>query len=194
MKFEVSAQAHLPTKYGSFYIQSFKEFVDDACPREHLVVWTKNLGKIPLVRLHSECLTGDVFGSLKCDCGNELEYAMKEIAKSESGGMLIYLRQEGRGIGLFNKVNAYALQDKGLDTVDANIELGFPSDLRDYEIVGAIFKHFGIREIILLTNNPLKIESIQKYVKVSRTSIIVGCNQHNKEYLQIKKDKMGHLL
>ncbi|MCI6218109.1 MAG: GTP cyclohydrolase II [Helicobacter sp.] len=192
MDLKISERAKLPTKYGDFLIQSFQE--NREYTKDHLVVFSQKLGNVPLVRLHSECLTGDVFGSLKCDCGTELEYAMKEIVKSKDGGMLIYLRQEGRGIGLFNKVNAYALQDKGRDTIEANLELGFPSDLRDYEIVGEIFRYFGIGEINLLTNNPLKIESIQKYVKVSRTSIIVGCNKHNKDYLQVKKDKMGHLL
>ena len=108
--------------------------------------------------------------------------------------MLLYLRQEGRGIGLFNKVNAYALQDKGRDTIEANLELGLPSDCRNYDIVSAIFQSFGIREIELLTNNPLKVDSLAQYAKVSRQSIIVGCNEHNKQYLEIKKHKMGHLL
>ena len=193
MQCEISQKAHLPTIYGDFWIQSFKELLPNES-KEHLVIFSKTLGAVPLVRLHSECLTGDVLGSLKCDCGNELQYALKQIAQYEDGGMLIYLRQEGRGIGLFNKVNAYALQDKGLDTVEANVELGLPVDGRNYAIVGEIFRHFGIKEITLLTNNPLKIDSITRYVKVQRSSIIVGCNKHNEGYLQIKKDKMGHLL
>lgn len=200
MRFEVSQKAKLPTKYGVFWIQSFKEYEEDSntqqvvCPKEHLVVFTQHLGEIPLVRLHSECLTGDVFGSLKCDCGEELAHSMRAIQANKQGGILLYLRQEGRGIGLFNKVNAYALQDKGLDTIEANLELGLPSDCRNYEIVGAIFKTFGIEEIELLTNNPLKVDSLAQYAKVSRQSIIVGCNEHNKQYLEVKKNKMGHML
>lgn len=193
MQCEISQKAHLPTIYGNFWIQCFKEFLQNEI-KEHLVIFSETLGAVPLVRLHSECLTGDVLGSLKCDCGNELQYALKQIAQYKNGGMVIYLRQEGRGIGLFNKVNAYALQDKGLDTVEANVELGLPVDGRDYAIVGEIFKHFGIEEIALLTNNPLKVDSIAKYAKVQRNSIIVGCNKHNEGYLQVKKDKMGHLL
>ncbi|WP_394985947.1 GTP cyclohydrolase II RibA, partial [uncultured Helicobacter sp.] len=176
MNFEISQKAKLPTKYGNFWIQSFKEYPQEIdshtnfsqSPKEHLVVFTQHLGKIPLVRLHSECLTGDVFGSLKCDCGEELAHSMRAIYANKEGGMLLYLRQEGRGIGLFNKVNAYALQDKGLDTIEANLKLGLPSDCRNYEIVGAIFKSFGIEEIELLTNNPLKVDSLAQYAKVSR--------------------------
>lgn len=193
MQCEISQKAHLPTIYGDFWIQCFKELLQDEA-KEHLVIFSKTLGAKPLVRLHSECLTGDVLGSLKCDCGNELQYALKQIAQHKNGGMVIYLRQEGRGIGLFNKINAYALQDKGLDTVEANVELGLPIDGRDYAIVGEIFNYFGIKEITLLTNNPLKVDYVAKYAKVQRSSIIVGCNKHNEGYLQIKKDKMGHLL
>jgi len=155
---KISQIATLPTKYGEFKIQSFKEK-----EKEHLVIFTDNLPEIPLVRIHSECLTGDALGSLKCDCGEQLEYAMKEINKH--GGMIIYLRQEGRGIGLFNKVNAYALQDKGFDTVEANHQLGFEADLRDFSIVEEILKHFNIKKIKLLTNNPKKEFSF-KEIKV----------------------------
>ena len=184
---KISEIATLPTKFGIFNIQSFKE--ND---KEHLVIFTKEMPKIPLVRIHSECLTGDALGSLKCDCGEQLEYAMKEINKH--GGMIIYLRQEGRGIGLFNKVNAYALQDRGLDTVEANHQLGFEADMRDFSIVEEILKHFGINKIKLLTNNPKKIFSLKNVEVVERIPIKVNPNKYNEEYLRVKKEKMGHKL
>lgn len=184
---EISQKANLPTKHGNFIIQSFRE--ND---KEHLVIMTKELGEIPLVRVHSECLTGDVLGSKKCDCGDELEIAMKKIAKEN--GMILYLRQEGRGIGLFNKINAYALQDKGYDTIEANEALGFSSDCRDYSIVGKILEYYNISKIRLLTNNPKKVDEISKFLKVQRDSIIVTPNEFNKDYLMVKKQKLGHLL
>ena len=184
---EISNIANLPTKYGNFKIQSFKEK-----DKEHLVIFTQNLPEIPLVRIHSECLTGDVFGSLKCDCGEQLEYALKEINKN--GGMIIYLRQEGRGIGLFNKVNAYSLQDKGFDTVEANHQLGFEADLRDFSIVEDILKHFEINKIKLLTNNPKKIFSFKNIEVIERIPIQINPNPYNKDYLDTKKNKMGHML
>lgn len=199
-RIEVSQKAKLPTRFGNFFIQSFRELKtekDAQCPVEHLVVFTQTLGETPLVRVHSECLTGDVFGSQKCDCGGELALAMEKIALAQEngkGGMLIYLRQEGRGIGLFNKVNAYALQDKGYDTVEANEELGFKSDNRDYSIVGDIFKYYEIKKIHLLTNNPRKIDAMGKYVEVIRDSIVVPSNAYNEKYLATKKAKLGHLL
>lgn len=196
MKIEISNQADLPTKFGDFWAKSFREFIPNQdTPLEHLVVWSKELGQTPLVRIHSECLTGDVFGSKKCDCGNELALAMQQIAQNKpDGGMLIYLRQEGRGIGLFNKINAYHLQDQGFDTVEANEKLGFPSDMRNYDIIKEIFKHFNITQINLLTNNPKKISALSPYAKVVRHSIITPTNPHNENYLIIKKEKMGHLL
>jgi len=184
---EVSKTANLPTKYGNFLIKSFKEN-----NKEHLVIFTKELPEIPLVRIHSECLTGDALGSLKCDCGEQLEYALKEIQKQ--GGMVIYLRQEGRGIGLFNKVNAYALQDEGLDTVEANHQLGFEADMRDFSVVEEILKHFGINKIKLLTNNPKKVFSLKNIEVVKRLPIKINPNEYNKEYLRVKKEKMGHKL
>lgn len=193
---DISNKANLPTKFGNFIIQSFKEIIKKdggcGCDVEHLVVMTKELGECPLVRVHSECLTGDVFGSRKCDCGDELEIAMKRISKE--GGMIIYLRQEGRGIGLFNKVNAYNLQDQGYDTVEANEALGFKSDNRDYTIVGQILDYFNVKKIRLLTNNPKKIEAISKFVNVNRDSIIAAPNKYNERYLQVKKEKLGHIL
>jgi GTP cyclohydrolase II len=184
---KISEVANLPTKYGNFKIQSFKEN-----EKEHLVIFTENLPQTPLIRIHSECLTGDALGSLKCDCGEQLEFALKEIQKK--GGMVIYLRQEGRGIGLFNKVNAYALQDKGLDTVEANHQLGFEADLRDFSIVEKILEYFNIKEIELLTNNPRK-EFAFKNIKVKkRIPIIIKPNPFNKNYLKTKKEKLGHKL
>jgi len=148
--------------------------------------------EIPVVRVHSECLTGDALGSRKCDCGEQLEFALHTIQRQ--GGMVIYLRQEGRNIGLFNKVNAYALQDKGFDTVAANHQLGFSDDERTYEMVEMILNHFNITKIRLLTNNPKKIESLQGIEIVERLPIIIEANPYNEEYLQTKKSKMGHLL
>ena len=184
---EISQIASLPTKHGEFNIQSFKH--ND---KDHLVIFTKKIPPIPYVRIHSECLTGDALGSLKCDCGAQLEYALKTI--NEKGGMVIYLRQEGRGIGLFNKVNAYALQDKGLDTVQANHQLGFEADMRDFSIVEEILKHFGIDKIYLLTNNPRKIATFKEIEVVKRIPIKISPNPHNENYLQTKKNKLGHLL
>ncbi len=186
MKITLSHTANLPTKFGEFKIQAFKEG-----EKEHLAIFTENLSDTPLVRIHSECLTGDALGSLKCDCGDQLSFALNAIAKE--GGMVLYLRQEGRDIGLLNKVNAYALQDTGLDTVEANHQLGFAADERSYEIVEFMLAHFGIKKIRLLTNNPKKVESLEGVEIVERLPIMIEANKHNKNYLQIKKEKMGHL-
>ncbi len=186
MNIEISDIANLPTKSGDFKVQSFKEG-----EKEHLAIFTNRMGDTPLVRVHSECLTGDALGSLKCDCGEQLSYALDLISKDS--GMVLYLRQEGRGIGLLNKINAYALQDRGFDTVEANHQLGFMDDERSYEIVEFILKHFGINKIKLLTNNPKKIESIKGIKIVERLPIITDLNEHNREYIKIKKSKMGHL-
>ena len=179
--------ASLPTKYGNFKIQSFKEK-----DKEHLAIFTDNLPKIPYIRIHSECLTGDVLGSLKCDCGEQLEFALKTI--NEKGGIVLYLRQEGRGIGLFNKVNAYALQDKGFDTVEANHQLGFEADMRDFSIVEEILKHFGIKKIKLLTNNPKKEFAFKEIEVIERIPIKIKPNPYNEFYLKTKKEKLGHKL
>ena len=184
---EISQIATLPTKYGTFKIQAFKEG-----NKEHLALFTEILPESPIVRVHSECLTGDALGSVKCDCGEQLHFAQALIAKE--GGMIIYHRQEGRNIGLLNKVNAYALQDEGLDTVAANHQLGFKADERTYEVVEFILKHFGIKKLKLLTNNPAKIDSLPNIDIVERIPIQIAPNPHNKEYLQVKKDQMGHLL
>ena len=186
MKIDISQIAKLPTEFGTFSIQAFKEE-----EKEHLVIFSEFLSDTPIVRVHSECLTGDALGSMKCDCGEQLQFALSKIAKE--GGMVIYLRQEGRNIGLLNKVNAYALQDEGFDTVEANHQLGFDADERSYEMVEYILNYFGIKQIKLLTNNPKKIESLQGIDIVARLPIIIEANQYNKGYLKTKKAKMGHL-
>ena len=186
MKIETSEIADLPSRFGTFKIQTFKEG-----HKEHLVIFKDPIADIPVVRVHSECLTGDAIGSLKCDCRDQLEFALAEIEKQN--GMVIYLRQEGRNIGLLNKVNAYALQDKGLDTVEANHQLGFNADERSYEIVEYILEHYGIKKIKLLTNNPKKIESLEGIEIVERLPIVMDSNVYNDGYLKTKKAKMGHL-
>ncbi len=183
----ISQIAALPTRYGTFKIQAFKEGW-----REHLAIFTDVLEPAPIVRVHSECLTGDALGSVKCDCGEQLQFALGLIAKE--GGMVIYHRQEGRNIGLLNKVNAYALQDKGLNTVEANHQLGFSADERTYEIVEFILGHFGIKKIRLLTNNPRKIESLGRIEIVERLPIQIASNPYNEGYLRVKKEELGHLL
>jgi len=187
MKIKISNEANLPTRFGDLKIQSFQEGI-----KEHLVIFKKPFGEIPLVRIHSECLTGDALGSLKCDCGEQLNYALEQISKL--GGMVIYLRQEGRNIGLFNKVNAYALQDDGLDTIEANHQLGFKSDERSYEIVETILEYFNINKICLLTNNPKKVSSLKNIMIIDRVPIIMPANKHNINYLNTKKEMMGHML
>ena len=188
---DISKIANLPTKYGFFKIQSFKENLDGDI-REHLAIFTEILPDIPAIRVHSECLTGDVLSSLKCDCGEQLVYALEYIDKN--GGMVIYHRQEGRNIGLFNKVNAYALQDIGFDTIQANHQLGFRADERTYEIIEYILNYYKIKKIKLLTNNPKKIESLKSVEIVQRVEIKMQENSFNKDYLNVKKVKMGHLL
>jgi len=191
MNIEVSKTAKLPTIHGEFVIQSFKEPLLAGGVKEHLVIFSKNLPEVPNVRIHSECLTGDAIGSIKCDCQAQLNYALDFI--NENDGIVIYLRQEGRDIGLLNKVNAYNLQDGGLDTVEANHQLGFKDDERTYEVVDFIFDYLHINKINLLSNNPNKLNNLKVKV-VSRIPIKVGKTEHNTDYLQVKKDKMDHLL
>ena len=184
---DISQVAKLPTKYGTFNIQTFKEF-----GKEHLAIFTDELDENPILRVHSECLTGDALGSRKCDCGEQLAFSQELIASK--GGMVIYHRQEGRNIGLLGKVNAYALQDEGLDTVEANHQLGFKADERTYEIVEYILEYFNIKKIQLLTNNPTKIDSLKNVEITKRIPIQIESNPYNKDYLDVKKNQMGHLL
>lgn len=186
MDIKISEVANLPSRFGSFRVQSFKQG-----NKEHLTIFKQPLEGVVNVRIHSECLTGDAIGSLKCDCRDQLEASLKYI--EERGGMVIYLRQEGRNIGLFNKINAYALQDQGLDTIEANHQLGFKADERTYEIVDFILAHFGISRINLLTNNPQKLHDLKVEV-VERVPIIITPNKFNENYLRVKKEQMGHLL
>ncbi|MGG7048752.1 MULTISPECIES: GTP cyclohydrolase II [unclassified Campylobacter] len=187
MNIELSNVANLPSRFGQFKIKAFKEGV-----KEHMVIYKEPFGEVANVRIHSECLTGDAIGSLKCDCRDQLEASLKYI--EEYGGMVIYLRQEGRNIGLLNKVNAYALQDKGFDTIEANHQLGFKADERTYEIVDFILKDFGITKINLLTNNPLKLMGLTCVKVVARVPIVIEANKFNEEYLRVKKEQMGHML
>jgi len=188
------AEASLPTRYGDFTLIAYRSIID---PDEHIALVKGDIsGEEPvLVRVHSECLTGDTFGSLRCDCGEQIGLAMQAIAR-EGRGVFLYMRQEGRGIGLHNKIAAYALQDQGLDTVEANESLGFPADLRDYGIGAQILVDLGLHEIRLLTNNPKKVVGLEGYgLKVVETvPIICKPNPMNIHYLETKKHKMGHLL
>ncbi len=188
------AEANLPTEYGDFRMVGFINKLNG----EHHVALVK--GTIEpndevLVRVHSECLTGDAFHSLKCDCGEQLAAALQNIEK-EGKGVLLYLRQEGRGIGLINKIKAYKLQEEGLDTEEANIALGFPADMRDYGIGAQILSELNVRKIRLMTNNPKKLVGLGGHgiEIVERVPIIMDTNIHNKRYFDTKKDKMGHLL
>jgi 3,4-dihydroxy 2-butanone 4-phosphate synthase/GTP cyclohydrolase II len=188
------AETKLPTKYGEFAAIAYKSDID---PDEHLALVLGDISteETVLVRVHSECLTGDVFGSLRCDCGEQVALAMQSIA-DEGRGVFLYMRQEGRGIGFHNKMRAYALQDKGLDTVEANLSLGFPSDLRDYGIGAQILADLGLHDIRLLTNNPKKVIGLEGYgLKVVETlPIIATPNPYNRDYLETKRKKLGHLL
>ncbi len=188
------AEAELPTKYGEFQVIAYESMLDG---REHLAIIKGDPSSKPgvLVRMHSECMTGDVFGSMRCDCGEQLVAAMRQI-DAEGQGAIVYLRQEGRGIGLGNKVKAYELQDEGLDTVEANEKLGFKPDLRDYGIGAQILLDLKLHSIRLLTNNPRKIVGLDGYdIEITGTETLqVEPNQHNERYLETKRAKLGHTL
>ncbi len=188
------AEAKLPTKYGEFIVMAYQSTVDTA---EHVALVKGDIldeGPV-LVRVHSECLTGDVFGSLRCDCGDQIRMSLQSIAE-EGRGVFLYMRQEGRGIGFHNKLRAYALQDQGMDTVEANIALGFPPDLRGYGIGAQILANIGLRNIRLLTNNPKKVVGLESYgLRIVETvPLLAPPNPYNIHYLETKQKKLGHLL
>jgi len=192
---ELSSVAALPTSHGVFEIQAVRLDAGAEPDYEHLIVFKGDIrggADIPL-RIHSSCATGEALASLKCDCGQQLAAALAFI-EAEGVGLIIYLRQEGRGIGLFNKIDAYALQDQGLDTVEANLELGFPSDSRSYEIAVQILQHFDIRSVRLLTNNPRKIAALEEQgiAVAERVPIAIPSNVHSDRYLETKRQKLEH--
>jgi hypothetical protein len=190
----IAAETKLPTKFGDFRIIVFKNEVDH---KEHLMIVK---GDVPgksdvLMRIHSECLTGDVFGSHRCDCGEQLENALRSI-EEQGEGIVIYMRQEGRGIGLTNKIKAYTLQDQGYDTVEANVKLGFPPDMREYSLAAQMLRELDVKSVKLLTNNPEKKEDLERWgITVSkRVPIVIKANSINAKYLNTKKEKMRHML
>ncbi|OSI17893.1 GTP cyclohydrolase II [Neisseria dumasiana] len=186
------ASCRLPTEWGVFTLHGFEEVNSG---QEHVAITMGNIadGKPVLARIHSECLTGDALFSQKCDCGPQLQAAMQAIQKAGHGA-IVYLRQEGRGIGLINKIRAYQLQDQGLDTVEANVALGLPVDARDFRLAKYIFDHLGVKEVALLTNNPEKVQVLgDAGIKiVERVPLQVGENAENEHYLNIKAQKLGH--
>lgn len=190
------SKARLPTRFAQFTIYGFE---DEANGKEHVALVLGDLESTEddqpvLCRLHSECLTGDAMFSLRCDCGPQLEAAMAAIA-NEGRGLILYLRQEGRGIGLLNKIKAYALQDSGADTVEANVQLGFEPDSRNYQICVPMLEYFKVNKLRLMTNNPRKVEALEK-AGIEVTEIVpihTGINSHNEEYLAVKVSKLGHI-
>jgi GTP cyclohydrolase II len=193
-KAHVVARAQLPTRFGKFEILAIQ---GAKAAEEAVAIKRGNLrgGRTPLVRVHSQCLTGDVFTSERCDCRAQLEYSLRRIAK-EPSGVLLYLPQEGRGIGLLNKLKAYELQDGGLDTVEANRRLGFAADSRNYEFAAKALKALGVRAVRLLSNNPDKVEQLERggVRVVQRVPCRPRTNDHSRKYLRTKKDKLGHIL
>lgn len=193
MSFRFVASSSLPTTWGEFTIHGFE---DSTTGEEHVALTMGNVadGQPVLARIHSECLTGDALHSLRCDCGAQLDAAMRAIA-TEGRGVLLYLRQEGRGIGLINKIRAYSLQDQGADTVEANEQLGFGADMRRYDMLASMLGHLGISHLLLMTNNPRKLQALTDLgITVSnRIPLQTGANPHNAQYLATKADKLGHL-
>lgn len=201
MELKRYSEADIPTVNGPFRLIVYRESMEGAtcaspvCSREHMALVRGQVGGVAnvLARVHSECWTSEVMGSLKCDCREQLHTALERIA-AEGAGVVVYLRQEGRGIGLGNKIRAYALQDSGADTVEANLALGFEADARSYDIAGFILRDLGVQSVRLLTNNPLKVRGLEEagVVVASRVAHWVGENQHNAGYLAVKRRKMGH--
>ena len=192
MTIQKIAQAKLPTHWGDFSVIAYE---DERLGEEHLLLYLGELIENSLLRIHSQCLTGDALYSLKCDCGSQLAKAMEVIAR-EGCGMIIYMAQEGRGIGLVNKIRAYELQDKGLNTIEANEALGFAADERDYSYCKEILASVGISSVRLMTNNPAKIRGLEEVgIEVTeRVSIEIEPNKHNENYLKIQAEYMGHML
>jgi GTP cyclohydrolase II len=190
-----AAEADFPTEYGLFRIYGFEgrtgSRLDEAVA---LTMGDVNHGPAPLLRIHSQCLTGDVFHSLRCDCRAQLEIALREVS-GEGRGLIIYELQEGRGIGLLNKLRAYELQDGGADTVEANEQLGFESDLRNYSLPGAILRHLGIARVRLMSNNPAKVRALEEagIIVAERVPCIAMAHESRRNYLETKREKMGHL-
>jgi GTP cyclohydrolase II len=187
------ASSRLPTDWGVFEMHGFEDALSN---KEHIVLTMGDVsdGEPVLMRVHSECLTGDALFSLRCDCGSQLKQALKNIAE-EGRGALVYLRQEGRGIGLLNKIKAYKLQDEGADTVEANEQLGFGADMRDYSMLSPMLRHLNVDSVHLMTNNPRKVAALEEIgVRVAkRIALRTGSNPHNEKYLQTKAGKLGHL-
>ncbi|MDR6157099.1 GTP cyclohydrolase II [Chryseobacterium sp. SLBN-27] len=190
----IQAQSNIPTDFGIFSMYAFSEDESDWSPHLALVADNTDFSKTVNVRFHSECITGEIFHSKKCECGQQLDAAMKFMA--ENGGVVIYLRQEGRNIGIINKLKAYALQEKGLDTVEANLQLGLPADGRNFDIAVEILKILEIQKINLLTNNPDKLKSLENsgIILDRRLPLEIDSNDVNESYLVKKKDYFGHLL
>jgi GTP cyclohydrolase II len=192
MTIQKIAEAKLPTHWGEFKVIAFE---DKKLNEEHLLLYMGELQNDSLLRIHSQCLTGDTLYSLKCDCGSQLTMALQRISE-EGVGMIIYMAQEGRGIGLVNKIRAYELQDKGMNTVEANEALGFAADERDYSYCKEILSAVNISSVRLMTNNPRKIKGLEDVdIKVTeRVSIEIEPNKHNEDYLKVKADKLGHMI
>ena len=191
---KIQAEANVPTEHGNFRMIAFSEEESDWMPHMAIIAEGTDLSKPVNVRFHSECITGEVFHSKKCECGQQLDSAMKFVHKN--GGMIVYLRQEGRNIGIINKLKAYSLQEKGFDTVQANLELGLPADDRNFSAAIDILNILGVKEVNLLTNNPEKIKQVEEsnIILNSRIPLQIDSTKESKRYLQTKKDYFGHLL